>query len=52
MGNILVIEVRQRVRKDLTVTIAKRQEREVTFLPEIMNLFSKKLILNFKGETL
>jgi len=52
MGNTLEIEVRQRVRKDLTVTIAKRQEREEPFLPVIMNRFSKKLILNFKGETL
>jgi hypothetical protein len=52
MRNILAIKDVQKERKDLTDTIAVKMERAAVCLSSISNLNSKKLIFNFKGETL
>jgi uncharacterized protein YccT (UPF0319 family) len=52
MRNILAIENVQRERKDLTDTIVVKMERAVSCSSPNSNLYSKKLIFNFKGETL
>ncbi|MCF7911159.1 MAG: hypothetical protein K9M99_01420 [Candidatus Cloacimonetes bacterium] len=52
MRNNLAIEEDERERKDLTDTIAVKMEQAIFCLSSSNDLNFKKLIFNFKGETL